>query len=45
VLNRLARAHELLPAPLACRGLQVGLALEVVGRLGPPRQASSILWA
>jgi DNA-binding PucR family transcriptional regulator len=43
VLNRLARAHELLPAPLACRGLQVGLALEVVGRLGPPRQASSIL--
>jgi hypothetical protein len=42
-LNRLAGAHERLPAPLADRGLQVGLAVEVVGRLGPPRQAPSIL--
>jgi DNA-binding PucR family transcriptional regulator len=30
VLNRLARAERLLPAPLAGRGLQVALALEVV---------------
>lgn len=35
VLNRLARAQELLPAPLEGRGLQVGLALEVVRWLGP----------
>lgn len=35
VLNRLARAESLLPAPLAGRGLQVGLALEVVRWLGP----------
>ncbi|PTL55595.1 transcriptional regulator [Paraconexibacter algicola] len=35
VLNRLARAQELLPAPLAGRGLQVGLALEIVHWLGP----------
>jgi DNA-binding PucR family transcriptional regulator len=34
VLNRLARAQELLPAPLERRGLQVGLALEIVHWLG-----------
>ncbi len=34
VLNRIARARELLPAPLEQRGLQVGLALEVVHWLG-----------
>jgi DNA-binding PucR family transcriptional regulator len=34
VLNRLARARELLPAPLDGRGLQVGLALEIVHWLG-----------
>ena len=35
VLNRLARATDLLPAPLEGRGLQVELALEVVRWLGP----------
>jgi DNA-binding PucR family transcriptional regulator len=35
VLNRLNRAQELLPAPLEQRGLQVGLALEIVHWLGP----------
>ncbi len=35
VLNRLARAQELLPAPLEGRTLQVGLALEIVHWLGP----------
>jgi DNA-binding PucR family transcriptional regulator len=30
VLARLARAEELLPAPLAGRGLQVALALEIL---------------
>ena len=35
VLNRLARARELLPAPLEHRGLQVGLALEIVHWLWP----------
>jgi DNA-binding PucR family transcriptional regulator len=35
VLNRLGRATELLPAPLAGRGLEVGLALEIVHWLGP----------
>ncbi|HEY4896637.1 MAG TPA: helix-turn-helix domain-containing protein [Solirubrobacteraceae bacterium] len=35
VLNRLARARDLLPAPLDRRGLQVGLALEMVHWLGP----------
>jgi DNA-binding PucR family transcriptional regulator len=34
VVNRLARARELLPAPLEQRGLQVGLALEIVHWLG-----------
>jgi DNA-binding PucR family transcriptional regulator len=34
VLNRLGRARELLPAPLEGRGLQVGLALEIVHWLG-----------
>jgi DNA-binding PucR family transcriptional regulator len=34
VVNRLARARELLPAPLEHRGLQVGLALEIVHWLG-----------
>jgi DNA-binding PucR family transcriptional regulator len=34
VLNRLTRARELLPAPLDHRGLQVGLALEIVHWLG-----------
>lgn len=36
VLNRLVRAREMLPAPLEHRGLQVGLALEIVHWLGPP---------
>jgi DNA-binding PucR family transcriptional regulator len=35
VLNRLGRATELLPGPLAGRGLEVGLALEIVHWLGP----------
>ena len=35
VLNRLARAQGMLPAPLAGRGLQVALALEIVRWLGP----------
>ncbi|UTI65360.1 helix-turn-helix domain-containing protein [Paraconexibacter antarcticus] len=35
VLNRLARAEQLLPAPIGDRGLQVGLALEIVRWLGP----------
>ena len=35
VLNRLARARELLPAPLEHRGVQVGLALEIVHWLTP----------
>jgi DNA-binding PucR family transcriptional regulator len=34
VLNRLARGREMLPAPLEHRGLQVGLALEIVHWLG-----------
>ncbi len=34
VLNRLARARELLPAPLEHHGLQVGLALEIAHWLG-----------
>jgi DNA-binding PucR family transcriptional regulator len=34
ILNRLARAEKLLPAPLAGRGLEVGLALEIVHWLG-----------
>jgi DNA-binding PucR family transcriptional regulator len=34
VLNRLAKAEELLPAPLAGRSLQVGLALEIVRWIG-----------
>jgi DNA-binding PucR family transcriptional regulator len=34
VLNRLARAERLLPAPLEGRGLDVGLALELVHWLG-----------
>ena len=41
VLNRLARARELLPAPLEYRGLQVGLALEIVHWLGPRTRASA----
>jgi DNA-binding PucR family transcriptional regulator len=41
VLNRLARARELLPAPLDGRGLQVGLALEIVHWLGTRAVASS----
>lgn len=35
VLNRIARAERLLPAPLEHRGLEVGLALELVHWLGP----------
>jgi DNA-binding PucR family transcriptional regulator len=34
VLNRLARARDLLPTPLEGHGLQVGLALEIVHWLG-----------
>ncbi len=34
VLARLGRAEQLLPAPLAGRGLEVGLALEIVHWLG-----------
>jgi DNA-binding PucR family transcriptional regulator len=41
VLNRLARARELLPAPLDGRGLQVGLALEIVHWLGTRAVAGS----
>lgn len=43
VLNRLARARELLPGPLEHRGLQIGLALEIVHWLGPraPSNAAS----
>ena len=40
VLNRLARARELLPAPLEHRGLQVGLALEILHWLGVRANAS-----
>lgn len=39
VLNRLARAQDLLPRPLEGRGLQVGLALEVVRWIGPATRA------
>ena len=35
VLNRLQRAEKLLPAPLEHRGVEVGLALEIVHWLGP----------
>jgi len=35
VLNRVARAQDLLPAPLTRTGLEVGLALEIVRWLGP----------
>ncbi len=42
VLNRLARARELLPVPLERRGLQVGLALEIVHWLGPRDQAGNV---
>jgi DNA-binding PucR family transcriptional regulator len=42
VLNRVARAQELLPVPLAQHGLEVGLALEIVRWLGPrPRGAAA----
>jgi DNA-binding PucR family transcriptional regulator len=42
VLNRVARAQELLPVPLAQHGLEVGLALEIVRWLGPrPRAAAT----
>ena len=34
ILNRLALAEKLLPAPLAGRGLEVGLALEIAHWLG-----------
>jgi DNA-binding PucR family transcriptional regulator len=34
ILNRLALAQKLLPAPLAGRGLEVGLALEITHWLG-----------
>ena len=37
VLNRLDARRELLPAPLAGRGLQVALALEIVHWRGPRR--------
>lgn len=37
VLNRLARAEQLLPDPLGGRSLQVGLALEISHWLGPRR--------
>ncbi len=42
VLNRLARARELLPAPLEQRGLQVGLALEIVHWLGARAAPASV---
>ena len=35
VLNRLSRAQDLLPVALSGRGLEVGLALEIVHWLGP----------
>jgi DNA-binding PucR family transcriptional regulator len=40
VINRLSRAEELLPAPLAGRNLEVGLALEIVHWLGPRGSAA-----
>ena len=36
VLKRLARMEEMLPEPLEGRGMQVGLALEILHWLGPP---------
>jgi DNA-binding PucR family transcriptional regulator len=36
VLNRLQRAEQLLPAPLDGRGVEVGLALEIVHWVGVP---------
>lgn len=39
VLNRLNRARELLPVPLEHRGLQVGLALEILRWLGGRERA------
>lgn len=39
ILARLARAQELLPVKLADRGMEVGLALEIVRWLGPPATA------
>lgn len=39
VLNRLARAQELLPGPLDHRAVQVALALEIIHWLGPPAEA------
>jgi DNA-binding PucR family transcriptional regulator len=42
VLNRLTRARELLPAPLEHRGLQVGLALEIVHWLGARSSAPAV---
>jgi DNA-binding PucR family transcriptional regulator len=41
VLNRVARAQELLPGPLARHGLEIGLALEVVRWLGPRPAAAA----
>jgi DNA-binding PucR family transcriptional regulator len=40
ILNRLARAQELLPGPLDQRAVQIGLALEIVHWLGPPAVAA-----
>jgi DNA-binding PucR family transcriptional regulator len=39
VLNRLRRAQELLPEPLAGRTVEVGLALELAHWLGGPRSS------
>ena len=41
VLNRLARARELLPGSLEHRGLQIGLALEIVHWLGSRAPSSA----
>jgi len=43
VLNRLARAREQLPAPLEHRGLQVGLALEILHWLGARSRTSDVV--
>ncbi len=40
VLNRLRRAQELLPEPLAGRTIEIGLALELARWLGAPGRAS-----
>jgi DNA-binding PucR family transcriptional regulator len=40
VLNRLQRAEQLLPAPLAERGMEVGVALEIAHWLGTAKDTA-----